>query len=74
MSEAPWWSPTAPWAASSRTTGRGLSQVEDIPQRSNCCVVTYAFDEHERTFSCVDIYQPSCATMPQNVLNHKAGK
>ena len=53
---------------------KALSQVEDIPQLSNCCVVTYAFDECERTFSCVDIYQPSCATMPQNVLNHKAGK
>lgn len=53
---------------------KGLSQVEDVAHLSNCCVVTYAFDERERTFSCVDIYQPSCATMPQNALNHKAGK
>ena len=53
---------------------KALSQVEDIPHLSNCCVVTYAFDECERTFSCVDIYQPSCATMPQNVLNHEVGK
>ena len=53
---------------------KGLSQVEDIPHLSNCCVVTYAFDECKRAFSCVDIYQPSCATMPQNVLNHEAGK
>lgn len=53
---------------------RHLTQVEDVPHLSNCCVVTYAFDPEARTFSCVDIYQPSCATMPQNVLNHNAGK
>lgn len=53
---------------------RRLSQVEDVPYLSNCCVVTYAFDPSARTFSCVDIYQPSCATMPLNVLNHEAGR
>lgn len=53
---------------------KALSQVEDVAHLSNCCVITYAFDPEARTFSCVDIYQPSCATMPQNVLNHEAGK
>ena len=53
---------------------KGLSQVEDVAHLSNCCVVTYAFDECERTFSCVDIYQPRCAPRPQHVLNHEAGK
>ena len=53
---------------------RRLSQVEDMRHLSNCCIMTFAFDPAARTFSCVDIYQPSCATMPQNVLNHNAGK
>lgn len=51
-----------------RNRWAALARVEAPRHLANCCVYTYEFDEEDRTFSLVEIYEPTLATSPDDFI------
>lgn len=47
-----------------------FAQVEAPRHLANCCLYTYEYDAARHLFSLVDIYEPSCATNPEDFISN----
>lgn len=48
-----------------------LARVEAPRHLANCSIYTYEYDDEARTFSLVDVYEPDCATNPEDFMPEK---